>query len=336
MAASAKKYPLGSSQEHIEMCKTHDLPIDMICEECAKTDHKEHDWNTLPTVAAEKRRGLIRFLKKIKEEDPSGIDEKIEKMSLQITNELNHVKSELQRKKQGFVDTLEFMEENNSTMSDYSFIDNYRELTKMLSELEFHMTNCEFTRGDVNDELLNSVFGKTWDLEDIGSKDVEKVNQQGKKEHKFYIFPNDMCVTDTGNVYFTDVRNKSISRLSPSGPVSTVISTDPLVPGGILTGDVIHEYEYQEDGQTRLFTAPYKVTENRKGDICVVNGTGVTTGELIIMSPSGRMKLVYHGLNLIKNPNDVVCDSLCNILVNDLYNKQIHLLSPDGEFLKFN
>jgi hypothetical protein len=31
----------------------------------------------------------------------------------------------------------------------------------------------------------------------------------------------------------------------------------------------------------------------------------------------------------------VECDSRCNILVTDLYNHLIHLLSPDGEFLKF-
>ncbi|XP_061184999.1 uncharacterized protein LOC133193014 [Saccostrea echinata] len=179
-----------------------------------------------------------------------------------------------------------------------------------------------------------------------------------------------MCVTDNGDVYFTEFISNSMSRLSPSRSVSIVIYTDPLVPIGIcqsvdggllvtlidresdnykldshsrrlvrrirMTGDV-HEYEYQEDGQTRLFTYPYRVTLISNRDICVVNRTSDSSGELVIMSPSGHIKSVYRGRSLTKNfdPIDVVSDSLCNILVTDFNNKQIHLLSPDGDFLKF-
>ncbi|XP_061185005.1 uncharacterized protein LOC133193021 [Saccostrea echinata] len=217
------------------------------------------------------------------------------------------------------------MEDNNSTMSDYSLIDNHRELTKILSNLEVHTTNCE---------------------------------------HSVRFTRDDMCVTDNDDVYFTDIRHKSISCLSPSGSVSTVINTDPLVPLGIcqpvdsgllvtwidkesdvykleshsrrlvrhitVTGEVINEYE---DGQPRLFTFPYRVTQNSNSDICVLNRTSDTTGDLVIMSPSGRVKFVYCGKDLTKNfrSTDVVCDSLCNFLVTDLNNK-IHLLSPDGEW----
>ncbi|XP_062572809.1 uncharacterized protein LOC134234780 [Saccostrea cucullata] len=291
-------------------------------------------------------------------------------------------------------------------MSDYRLIDNHREPTKMLFGLEVQITKCEhsvrFTRGEYNDKELESVIGKTVDLDDfvltkkhsfqygdksiyilqtfsedqcyineLPSKYIEKVNQQGIKEkHRFSITPTDMCVTDNSDVYFTDEINKSISCLSPSGSVSTVISTDPLRPlgiclsvdGGLLvtlkdnalglhklelysrrlvrhitvTGDVIHVYEYQEDGHTRLFTFPFRVVQNSDSDICVVNLKSGTTGELMIMSASGHMKSVYRGQNLTEvfKPIDVVCDSLCNILVTDIKNKQIHLLSPDGEFLK--
>ncbi|XP_061185003.1 uncharacterized protein LOC133193018 [Saccostrea echinata] len=104
-----------------------------------------------------------------------------------------------------------------------------------------------------------------------------------------------------------------------------------------VTGDVIHEYEYQEDGQTRLVTLPLRVTQSSNSDICVVNHANNTTGELLIMSSSGRMKSVFRGQNMTENFThaDVVCDSLCNILLNDSYNEQIHLLSADGKFLKF-
>ncbi|XP_061184998.1 uncharacterized protein LOC133193013 [Saccostrea echinata] len=415
---NSEKLPRSSSLAHILICESHELPIDIICEDCdkficakcAKTYHRDHDWKTLPTAAAQRRRDLHKFLKKIKEVDLPGIDAKIskqikenkqmcdseikklrkhcEEVMARLTeikkrhektlrenlvkknDQLSHVKSELDKKKKGIVKTVEFMEDNNSTMSDYSLIDKQRELTKMLSELEVHMANCEhsvrFTRGEIKYDILKYLVGRTLDLDDI-----EKVNQQGFKEHKFSIDPNDMCVTDNGDVYFTDFSNNSISCLSPSGSLSTVVSTDPLVPGGIchsvdggllltlrdidsdhyklnshsrrlvrhitVTGDVILEYEYQEDGQTRLFTLPGRVAQNRNSDICVLNSTSDTTGDLVIMSPSGRMKSAYRGQNLTEDfyPTAVVCDSLCNILVTDHNNKQIHLLSPDGEFLKF-
>ncbi|XP_062620542.1 tripartite motif-containing protein 26-like [Saccostrea cucullata] len=205
-----EEYPLGSPLVHIKMCESHELQIDIICEDCAeficvtcaKTDHRDHDWNTLTTAATQRRRGLLKFLKKIKEEDLPGIDEKMEKISQQMTenkelcdteikrlhgqqhvdeimarkhhkqtlrnnlvkknDQLNHVKSELKKKKRGIVDTVEFMEENNSTMSDYSLIDNHRELIKMLSELEVHMTcmtKCEHSERFIRHRVYPSMRG---------------------------------------------------------------------------------------------------------------------------------------------------------------------------------
>ncbi|XP_062570067.1 uncharacterized protein LOC134232128 [Saccostrea cucullata] len=458
MAANTpKKYPLGSPQEHVEMCKTHELLIDMMCEDCdeficetcAKTDHRNHDWKTISTAATLRRRGLLTFLKKIKKEDLHKVDEKLEKLSQRITEnkqlcdsemktlqkhydeimdrlteikqrlenimkdnlikkneQVKCEKNRLEKKKRGIVDTVDYLEENNGTMSDYSLIDNHRELTKLLSEIEVQMTNCEhsvrFTRGKINDDFLDSLVGNTLDLDDFGvaliksfrygekvifsmatvsenqcylheliSKYLGKVNQQGIEENRFNIIPNDICVTDNSDIYLIDFNNDSINYLTPSGSVSKVISMDSLRPlgicqsvdGGLLvtlidtisdryelqsnskrllrhitvTGDVIHEYEYQEDCQTRLFTMPYRVEQNRNCDICVVNFTSKTTGELVTMSFSGHKKFIYRGQNLTENFNlaDVACDSLCNILVTDVYNKQIHLLSPNGKFLKF-
>ncbi|XP_062619186.1 uncharacterized protein LOC134280742 [Saccostrea cucullata] len=457
MADSKPKYPLGSPQEHIEMCKTHDLPIDMICEDCdeficgkcAKTDHRDHEWSTISTAATERRRGLLRFLKEIKEGDLSGIDEKIKKVSKQMTEneemcdleikklekhvdkimarlteirknneqrlrdnleeknkKLNSVKYELDKKKKEIEEMVKFIEENNNTMSDYGLIDNHKELKQLLSGPDIDIKDCKYSvrysKGEICNEVVENMIGKILDLNNIsltetnsfkygnelililealcedqcyitqsGSDNIEQVNKEGEKKHKYNIKANDMCMTDFGDVYFTDFSNKSIRCLSPSGSVSTVTSTDPLIPVGIcqsvdsglmvtlrdngsdlykleshsrrlvrhitVTGDVIHEYEYQEDGHTRLFTFPGRVTQNSNSDICVVNSKSVTTAELMIMSPSGRIKSVYRGQNptIEFRPADIACDSLGNILVTDPYNKQIHLLSPDGEFLKF-
>uniref|UniRef100_A0A8W8IZ02 Uncharacterized protein n=1 Tax=Magallana gigas TaxID=29159 RepID=A0A8W8IZ02_MAGGI len=139
---------------------------------------------------------------------------------------------------------------------------------------------------------------------------------------------------NNGDAYPTDHNNRTIVRLSPSGLVSTVFSTAPLVSLGIyqspegvllvtlkdneselykpvshsrrlirhvtLTGDVIRENEHQGDGQTRLFTVPQSVKQNTNPDICVGNWTSESTGELVILSFTGSLKFVYRGQKLEK------------------------------------
>ncbi|XP_062607582.1 uncharacterized protein LOC134269409 [Saccostrea cucullata] len=407
MADSKQKYPLGSPQEHIKMCETHELPIDVICEDCdgficgkcAKTDHRVHEWSTIPTAATQRRRGLLKFLRTIQEEKLPGIDVKLVKMSQQIIENKEICDAEIKKLQRHYDEIM-------TRLSDYGFIDNHRELIQLLSGLDDDMRDCKhsvrYSKGEVSDEVLENLIGKSFNFDDISltetslfkygekavvllktlcedqcyikqfeSPYIEQVNNEGEKKHKYYTSTNDMCVTDTDDVYFADFSNNSISCLSPSGSVSTVISTDPLKPigicqsvdGGLLvilgkkesdpyklnshsrrlvrhitvTGDVIHEYEYQEDGHTRLFTVPYRVTQNSYTDICVVNRTNPNEGELLIVSISGHMMSVYRGQNLAEafRPGNAVCDSFCNILVTDMNNIQIHLLSPDGEFLKF-
>lgn len=173
-------------------------------------------------------------------------------------------------------------------------------------------------------------------------------------------------------MYITDPENKFIKfdTLSTSGSVSTsfTVSTDPLTPVGIckskegellvtlsdietetyqpdshsrrlvrhvtMSGVVIREYEYHEDGHTRLFTLPVRIKQNGNTDICVLNWTSDDSSELVILSSSGCLKSVYKGLNKC-SLTDVVCDAYFNILVSDMEYSQIHILSADGKFLKY-
>ena len=265
--------------------------------------------------------------------------------------------------------------------------------------------------GDINEETLKSMMGQNIDYEhnivkinsfQMGNKPIEllkaidestcllsddfvnlmhvnkrysnHVKKGGKIKVNAIMFNanfNDMLLTENSEVYFTDVRNKFISCLSPSGSVSILFSTDPLVPGGIcqtkdggllvtltdtetdgyepnsesrclvrhvtLTGDVIHEYEYQEDSQTRLFTWPYIVQQNGNTDICVINQTSGCTRDLLILSHAGSLKSVYSGHQQEEKfvPTDLVCDPHCNIIVNEQQSSTIHLLSPEGQFLRY-
>lgn len=105
-----------------------------------------------------------------------------------------------------------------------------------------------------------------------------------------------------------------------------------------VTGDVIHEYEYQEDGHTRLFTLPSRVRQNRNTDIdiCEVKLKSVTSSELVMLSLSWSLKWVYCGQKM-ENVNvfDVMCDTHCNTIACEGFYSQVHLLSHDGEFLKY-
>lgn len=68
----------------------------------------------------------------------------------------------------------------------------------------------------------------------------------------------------------------------------------------------------------------------------MVNLTSDDISELVILSFSGSLKSFYRGQKSKKHftPSDIVCDSGFNIIVSDIDNRHIHILSPAGEFLK--
>ena len=243
---------------------------------------------------------------------------------------------------------ITYIKENGSTMTDMILIKVHREMTKMLStEVELTQKDFSLTHsiGDIDDAVLESMMGQTFDAEQVTVTETdsfhwnyapisvleamneetcflrntelpyfEQVKKSGRKEKKFSVVVNDVFVTDNNEVYITDRKNNSISRLSPSGSASRVFSTHPLRPIAIcqtldnglflnlgdtetdyyqpnslsrrlvrhvtMKGDVIREYEYQEDGQTRLFTIPKRIAQNGNTDICVINWTKESTGEL--------------------------------------------------------
>ncbi|XP_048753568.2 uncharacterized protein LOC125664803 [Ostrea edulis] len=457
MAESVPEQRLGTPQKHLPTCDKHSELIDIFCEDCdefictdcAKTDHKDHNWVTIVKAASQRRRQLFRFIQNIKGKKVPEMDRIIEHTSIMMSEIEKRGESEMQKirkhfeeiiarlkeKKTGHQKTLEdnlieryeqvncsktkyegqkkklvemvkLMEENNSTMSDYKLINHHREMSQHVSAMDVDTKICDFSLRYIfrkpNDDELDFLMGQMFDLKNIRATEtnsfqysdsrttilnafsendtyikyfksdcIEHINKQGDKKHKYNVTASDICVTDTGDAYFTDYKDNTIGRLSPSGSVSTVVSTLPLSPiaicqsinGGLLvtlkdsktnsfelksdskrllrhitmTGDDIREYEFQEDGKTRLFTVPIKVKQNGNSDICVANYTSDVTGNVVILSSSGCLRSVYHGQNLNKDfcPCDVVCDSRCNILVTDLNNHRIHLLSPGGEFLKF-
>ena len=181
----------------------------------------------------------------------------------------------------------------------------------------------------------------------------------------------DFMRQSNGDFIVTDVNKREIRRVTATGEESVLVCTKPLFPTWIcrtqtddiivtlrdggdnyslqpssrrlvqrmtLTGKVLNTYEFREDGVTRLFTLPMRTAENGNSDICVINFTSRTTGELVVLHTDGRVRFTYHGQEGSKfkfNPSDVVCDLKSRIIVSDGANKSLHLLSPDGTFLRY-
>ena len=133
--------------------------------------------------------------------------------------------------------------------------------------------------------------------------------------------------TQTDDIFVSLMDDGDFYQLQPS--------SRRLVQRMTLTGKVLRTYEFHEDG-TRLFTLPLSATENGNSDIFVINGISSDTGELIILRGDGRMRATYGGQEGSEfDPRDVACDCNKRIIVLDCTNRSLHLLSPDGTFLRY-
>ena len=182
---------------------------------------------------------------------------------------------------------------------------------------------------------------------------------------------DDFISLSNGDFIVTDYDNQVIRRVTSTGKVSDIVSTKPLHPSWIsktqtgdllvtvrddgdnyklqsssrrlvqrmtLKGKILNTYEFREDGVTRLFTGPYKTTENGNSDICVINRTGDYTRGLVVLHGDGRLRATYRGQEDSKfafDPSDVACDSKRKSIVSDRKNKALYLLSPDVTFLRY-
>lgn len=101
-----------------------------------------------------------------------------------------------------------------------------------LDEITVNETHS-FQYGDQPIVAMEAINEDTCFVRGFKSGNIQQVNRGSENGMKINVKANDVCVTDNGDVYATDYKNKSIVRLSPSGSVSTVFSTAPLKPGGI-------------------------------------------------------------------------------------------------------
>ena len=204
---------------------------------------------------------------------------------------------------------------------------------------------------------------------DVDSYDLKLLSLQDTETKMFSIPPfRDLIRLSNGDFVITDYRKQVIRQVSTAGKVRDIVSTKPLHPSRIskthtdnilvavyddgdkyklqpssrrlvhrmtLKGKVLNTYEFREDGITRLFTFPGVSSENGNSDICVINRISDAIGEVVVLHSDGRMRFTYRGLDdSIFDPMTVECDSETRIIVLDRDNKSLHLLNPDGTFLR--
>ncbi|XP_062597747.1 uncharacterized protein LOC134259163 [Saccostrea cucullata] len=421
MATNTPEPVLGSPQEHIPTCDKHSKRIDMFCEDCdelicskcAKSKHKDHNWDTLANVASQRRKELQTYLTEIKDVDIQKFEEKKEKIlkqeednKIQFKNDIrvlqkhfndvickltdikrsnektlkNHLsktnkqikylKSQMDEKKSQLVDTVELIENNSRNMSDFHLIDNLKILKQLQCDIGDNEDPLEYEEGKHFNDFRHtwsidaiagsvSVIANTKELLPLGiCESVEGGLLVALTDYSEYWEPftslvRHMTLTDWAYPHdnltiLSSLGQVKITRRKRSGGLLVTLKDNTtqwmnsdsdsrrLVRHGSLTGDTIREYEYTPDGKTKLFTLPVKVTQNGNSDICVVNWSSRTKGNLVILSSAGHLRSIYSAQTLRWNflPFDVVCDSLCYILVSGRYNERIHLLGPDGEIIK--
>ena len=372
MAEKEEDCLLETPQEHELMCDKNDLKaIDVLCEDCKKKFQrmKENRERCETEVLKLQRHydAIVDKLLEIKRKHEKTLRESLENRNAEVKK----TKSSLEEKKEGTEgDSFYLLKYKEGGINEAML----ESMMGVIFYAEDVITETNSFQWVTRVDIIKSLAAKNDDtcfLTNHTLSRLEQVNKNGKKEKQFSVLAADICVTDNNEIFFTNLLDNSISHLSMLGLVSTAFSTDPMIPCGIcptmngellitlkdtgldhyelnprsrrlvrhvtLSGDVVREYEYQEDGQTRLFTDPLRVTQNGNTDICVINWTSNTTSELVILSSSGSLTSVYLGIDKPDefDASDVVCDSHFNIILSELKKSAIHLLSPDGKFMRY-
>ncbi|KAL4229808.1 hypothetical protein ACF0H5_010200 [Mactra antiquata] len=203
-----------------------------------------------------------------------------------------------------------------------------------------------------------------------GTKDVYLYNIKGERIRKVTldIQVDHMCVTPAGELLVSSYEDKYIRKVNKEFVVCD-FAMPHLYPGGMVmtkrkelfvcavdsytTRRADHSYrcllkmseygmnmdEIDEDGDTILFGAPYRVAEAPNKELCV---TDREEGKLRVtrIDQEGYLKFVYKGPKDYKtkqpfNPLGLCCDRSNNLLISDWGNHSVHMVNGDGEFLGF-
>ena len=129
-----------------------------------------------------------------------------------------------------------------------------------------------------------------------------------------------ITLVDENSVVRTYESERKVQMLSPSG-------------------NVLHTYEYGEDGVTPVLTCLGRVVQNYNSDVCVANQYDMADddrrGNIVVFYEDDGLKFQYDGHGGKFSPSGLCCDSLCNIICSNFVDDTIHILHSDGSFLQY-
>ncbi|XP_078323006.1 uncharacterized protein LOC111127213 [Crassostrea virginica] len=234
--------------------------------------------------------------------------------------------------------------------------------------IEVPTVSCVIDSGFPSDERYNAR------LFDMVVTDDKKVWMGGQsRELKLFDLQGHLhrtvTITCTGNyislynkqVVFSDNLNKAVRRVSDDDTLSTLFETKDWNPFGITdtssgdlllclrkddqskvvrynsTGTVLQEIQYDSQCQP-LYQLAWYITENVNGDVIV---TDLKKNLVIAVDRLGVYRYSYGGkmraLGVSKNIDvcSVASDSIGHVIITDFQGDKIHMLSQDGNFLRY-
>ncbi|XP_078331717.1 uncharacterized protein LOC111109717 [Crassostrea virginica] len=173
--------------------------------------------------------------------------------------------------------------------------------------------------------------------------------------------PQDIAVTRSGDLVYTDYWDRSINLVS-GVQIQTLITLrgwDPCFLCSTSSGDLLVIMTRNDGKQTKvvrysgstqkqsiqwddqgnaLYTSSYIIylSENRNLDICVAD---CHAHAVVVVSAAGKLRFRYNSPPSTPresfHPNGITTDSQGNILTSDYNNHRIHIIDQDGHFLRF-
>ena len=211
---------------------------------------------------------------------------------------------------------------------------------------------------------------KAW-ITHKGNQEFMLINLDGTVEDSIPKQTDNFFVTDDDDFITPNYRKEVVFKTDRNSKTTTVIKTSPLRPfhvgkalhGNILVtlvdslsysktqnsrrlvqmisprAEVIHTYEFGEDGTTPVLTIPSSPTQNFNTNVCVVNEYEVEPntyrGNLCVFYEDGGLKFVYNGKSDKYGflPQDICCDNLCNIICVNYFDDSVHVINSEGTLL---
>ena len=133
-----------------------------------------------------------------------------------------------------------------------------------------------------------------------------------------------------GNILVTLVDEFSFNRTAQSQRKAQMVT-----PGG----QVLHTYEFGEDGSIPVFTLPCRPIQNYNSNVCILDYYEVDDdnrrGKVHVFYEDGELKFSYDGHGTQFRPLDIYCDSLCNIICINAMDSSVHIIDSEGVFLAY-